>query len=532
MTRYETTKTGLLALLFAALLTVAASALAADHQGGELRIGFTGTLGLDDFDPSVTTARNARIWYSNIYDPLIWQLEPGNFQPGLAVAWEHDDDLTFFRLTLREGVELHDGTPFNADLLVHAVERILDPETDSQKRDTVRDAVRFEAVEDFVFEIEFSAPQPRFMDRLSEYDLSPNSPSAIEALGPDYTINPVSTGPYMVEGWRDERTFVMVRNESWVKPDWMGEEFGQFLDRVIVNFIPERETAAVALERGEVDMVFDPPNFQMSTYVQRDDFATHIIGVGGVPMSLHLNTTRWPTNDLYLRRAIQHVINQEELAQLLFFGVLPPGQGVLSHQDWAFLEGYAERYPYDPELAHEIMAEGGWERDPETGIYHKDGEPATARMVVVDRPWLEIVQQSLQDLGIDLVLEVMGFDARSERHQANEYEINEIGVSGEDPDRPMRTVFHSHHANNNPMFNRSRIANPELDELIERGAAAGDFETRLALYHEAQRIIWDEAVFVPLHEDVYLWAHTTRLSEPVFSNWQMPLFATMYWHAD
>ncbi|RJX25389.1 MAG: hypothetical protein C4554_07535 [Dethiobacter sp.] len=44
--------------------------------------------------------------------------------PGLAARWEASVDGLTWTIHLREGVEFHDGTPFNANAVVHNLWRI------------------------------------------------------------------------------------------------------------------------------------------------------------------------------------------------------------------------------------------------------------------------------------------------------------------------------------------------------------------------------------------------------------------------
>src|SRR5438445_7090725 len=59
-----------------------------------------------------------------IYDPLVaWEMDiaerPGKLIPGLATEWTVDpSDQKQWRFKLRPGVQLHDGSAFNADAVV------------------------------------------------------------------------------------------------------------------------------------------------------------------------------------------------------------------------------------------------------------------------------------------------------------------------------------------------------------------------------------------------------------------------------
>jgi len=54
--------------------------------------------------------------------------EYGQFLPALAESVDVSDDGLVYTLNLREGVQFHDGTPFDADAVVFNLERQADPE--------------------------------------------------------------------------------------------------------------------------------------------------------------------------------------------------------------------------------------------------------------------------------------------------------------------------------------------------------------------------------------------------------------------
>ena len=53
-----------------------------------------------------------------VFDALIYLDPKGNPQPGLAVSWTYNQDLTELELKLRPNVTFHDGTKFNAAAVV------------------------------------------------------------------------------------------------------------------------------------------------------------------------------------------------------------------------------------------------------------------------------------------------------------------------------------------------------------------------------------------------------------------------------
>ncbi len=83
--------------------------------------------GFDILDPNITTFTRVGRMTLHMTDPLIWQVEPGVFVPGLATEWSVNEDATEYTFKLRDDVTFHDGTPFNAEAVKFTFDRIVDP---------------------------------------------------------------------------------------------------------------------------------------------------------------------------------------------------------------------------------------------------------------------------------------------------------------------------------------------------------------------------------------------------------------------
>lgn len=72
-------------------------------------------------DPNLTFQGFTFLITNQIAETLVYKDENG-FQPRLATAWEAVDERTW-RLSLREGVTFHDGTPFDAEAVKYTIDR-------------------------------------------------------------------------------------------------------------------------------------------------------------------------------------------------------------------------------------------------------------------------------------------------------------------------------------------------------------------------------------------------------------------------
>jgi len=108
-----------------------------------------------------------------------------------------------------------------------------------------------------------------------------------------------------------------------------------------------------------------------------------------------------------------------------------------------------------------------------------------------------VIQHDLREIGIEVDVRSHEFAtlyADVLRGQFQMYTLQWVGVT--DPDM-LRRVFHSGQVP--PAgFNRGFYANPEVDRAIDAATLATDDRTRRRLYGEAQRLIAEDAPYVPL----------------------------------
>ena len=92
------------------------------------------TLQPSTFDPQIGASSELGIPLRSVYDTLVYR-DPQSleFVPGLATSWTISPDGLIYTFALRQGVNFHDGTPFNAQAVAANLDRITNPMTASQK---------------------------------------------------------------------------------------------------------------------------------------------------------------------------------------------------------------------------------------------------------------------------------------------------------------------------------------------------------------------------------------------------------------
>ena len=482
---------------------------AAGHERHE-RVGgdliFVNAQVARSLDANVWTATAGARIMRQIYDPLVWQPEGGVFYPGLAESWEVSEDGLEYTFYLRNDVTFHDGTPFNAEAVKYTLDRIADPASKSLQLPRLGPYDRSEVIDEFTVRVVLTESFPVFLSNASEVALAPASPTAIEAMGDDYALNPVATGAFKVREWKDGNTLVLERNEdyNWA-PDFFENQGTAYLDTITYRFIEEPATRVIALETGEADLADGLPHQDVLRLEADDRFVVSSAVMPGLPQILNINVTSFPMTDIAVRRAMLFGVDRQIMADLLFFGINPAANGPLSSASWAYWPGVEEMYPYDPERAVQVLEEAGWiDRDGDGIRENAEGQPLALRHVTSSggsNPKVaEFVQASLLELGFDYNAEIMPYEATARRYADNDYELARLGYHLIDPHDTFFLPFHSSQIEGGGQFNRSRIDDPHIDGLIRAGLDTTDVEERRAIYRDLQEYVMEQALMLPAYE--------------------------------
>jgi peptide/nickel transport system substrate-binding protein len=492
-------------------------------QGGDLIIGYAQEQPTLDAPVPNSDAQSRLL--NSVMDPLVWQPESGVFEPGLARSWESNEDATEFTFALRDDVLFHDGTPFNAEAVKVSFDRIADPELRALLVGLLGPYEGTEVVDEFTARVSFSEPYPLFIDSLTKTGLRPVSPTAVEKFGPDFGQNVVSTGPFKLRSFAEEAVVLERFEEYNWAPAFLEHEGPAFLDTITYRFIPEDSTRVTALETGEVHFIdFTPPQ-QVDRLSADGRFTVDLLYVPGLPQIMQINVDKAPTSELAVRQAIQHAINHQAIVDVVWFGKAKPAYGVLASTTPGYWAGVEEAYPYDPDRARQLLEEAGWVDSDGDGVREKDGQRLELLYVTNSSqvPTAEVVQAMLSEVGIALTVEALSSQASLAKYQENQHHIGRLGEITNDPSA-MCFPVHSRNITGGTQGNRSRYSNPEVDALCDEAAREADWDRRVELYEELQRIIAEEAIIIGGFEQVLINTYSIAVTDVRYDPVARPFF--------
>jgi len=493
---------------------------APEVSGGVLTVGMP--VEPETLDPGDGVYVQEQFIAMNLFDSLLSVAPDGSLHAGLASTWEPNADYSEFTFTLREDVTFHDGTAFKADAVKASFDHIMSEGVlESGGKSLLQDHQYVETVvvDDYTVTVKFGASYPLFLRDAGRQWLSISSPAALEEFGADYGRNPVGTGPFKFVQWDAQSQIVLERNPdyNWA-PEFAAHQGPALLDQVVLRILPEAATRLTAFETGEILIASEPPALDAVAMVDAGTASIQTFAQPGIPAILMINATKAPTDNVNVRKAMILAVNQAELAQTAFQSLGLPATSVISPTTWAYDEGAANLYSYDPEESARLLEEAGWVDSDGDGLREKDGEKLTIDWP--DNPaWSEAFNELLigylTNVGFDVQYRSMDDGAAYEELLAGNYTLVYMYWTRPDP-TPLRYLFHSENTNGGGAW--TNFVNEDLDAALADGDTNTDENARKQDYITAQNIIMENALVLPMFT-----VNTSYLTAPTVQGFSFDL---------
>lgn len=445
--------------------------------GGSLTV-IADTDGLS-LDPTVTAAAAQSVGnlMTPIFDTLIRVDHNGEITSRLATSVESEDQQTWV-IELREGVTFTDGTPFDAEAVKFNWERAQQPTSPM----TVRDASTITSItvtDPTTLEATLTAPSSGFPFLLQGALGMIGSPTAIEEMGEDYGVAPVGAGPFILERRVPGSLYTYTKN-----PDFW-EEGRPYVDDLTINVIGETQQAAASFRAGEADAILsgDP-------VVQRD------LEEGGfepiVPESFGgyqytFNTTREPTDDLRVRKAIVMALDPEDLSNRATAGAAAPWTTLFPETSPYHAPEYQWPFNGDIEEAQDLIDSYVAEHGPVEITYEA---------ISSDRPWADAIAEQVNSQLDDITITIgtVSLQKALDNLYTDQFNLASNSLQGFDPNPVLSNRLLCESGGNNAHY-----CNPEMDRLLMEGLTASQDE-RVDIYRQVQELLVEELPFFPQTE--------------------------------
>ncbi len=410
-------------------------------------------------DVQAVNDRSSRLFTDNIFESLLARDAESQIVPALAESYEPVNDTTW-RFTLREGVTFHNGEPFDAAAAAFSINRMLDPDYETQRSSYINDIVGASAVDGRTLEITTDGIDAVLPIQMTQLAMVP----PVAAAETDFGENPVGTGPYKFVGWDRGREITAVRND-----DYWGE--APAIAELKIRIIPDSQTALAALQTGEVDLVLD-------ILPEQRELVPQVKSVPATEYSyIAFNTYKPELADPRVRIAMNMAIDKELLAETIYGGEATPQLGQMLSDGMLGFNPALEAFPYNPEGAKALLAEAGYPDGFTVNLHAPVGRYLKGEETV------ELVADQLADVGITAEIQLT--------------EWNQYREDGRIPGTEAGAFDLKYGWNSNEWFDASRIeshitcegtsskyCDPEVDTLMNDAAATLDEQARRQMYQD------------------------------------------------
>jgi len=436
-------------------------------------------------DPILHTSNLSRIVSAQIYEPLIDfdpQLRP---VPRLAVRWEREDGGRAWRFELRPGVRWHGGGEMGPDDVSATLRRVLDPLTPSlDLKPLLAGAGNPQITLPFGIRIPFDPPASDSLLPWWSLSILPGG------AGPDPAAAdspPRGSGPYRFASRRAGEWILLERNPDW----WGGEPAIRYL---LFRIFPEALTAVRALELGEIDIAMLRPADRGRADLAQARFRVHTVETPSVYAVLwNLRSPGGMFADARVRRALTLALDRPALAGRLRRGAARVA-ATLYPPLWQRGRETVPPLPFDPGEASRLLDEAGWRDGDGDGWRERDGAVFSFPLLYaledeLRRDTALLLQADLARVGVRVRLQRVEPVALVRRLRQHDF-IAAVHAWRLDPEPYGYSLLHSSQASGG--LNYGGYADPVLDRLLEREAAAADPEARAAAGLEIEKRLRQE----------------------------------------
>ncbi|KSR39839.1 MULTISPECIES: ABC transporter substrate-binding protein [Pseudomonas aeruginosa group] len=435
----------------------------------------------------------------------------GAVVPSLAERWTVSDDGLNYRFDLRQDVRFHRTAYFkpsralNADDVVFSFRRMLDPADPwhkvaqngfphAQSMQLPQLIKRVEKSGDHQVLFVLDHPDATFLPMLSMGFASIYSAEYADQLmkaGTPEKLNaqPIGSGPFVFKRFQKDAVVRYAANPEYFagKPA---------VDALIFAITPDANVRLQKLRRGECQIALSPKPLDVES--ARKDASLKVEQTPAFMTAfVALNTQHPPLDDPEVRQAINLAFDRASYLQAVFEGSASAATGIYPPNTW----GYARdipAYPHDPEQARKLLA---GKQLAELNIWTR---PSGSLLNPNPSLGAQLLQSDLAEVGIKASIRVIEWGELIRRAKNGEHDLLFMGWAGDngDPDNFLTPQFSC--ASVKSGLNFARYCEPALDKLIADGKAASDQAQRGRLYHQAQKLIHEQALWLPLaHPTAY-----------------------------
>ncbi len=490
--------------LFMVALMLGAADPGVALAGDTLRIGMAAEATTLDPHALNIAPNNAIGWH--LFDALTHVDERTRLVPGLARSW-HVVSPTEWEFRLRDDVQFHDGSAFEAADVIASIERVRRL-PNGQFSSFVQRLIDVRAVDRHTIRIRTATPYALVPLDLNSVFIISHRHAEAPSANFDQGSAAVGTGPWRLTRFERGERVLLDRNEHY----W-GEQ--AHWPRAEMRMISGEQARVAALLGGDLDMIEAVPGsavvrlrndarFTLAQTVSWRTLFFHLDQRAQVPALIRrTDGSRMAVNPLTDRRvrlALAAAIDREAIIDKLLDGTARPASnlvapGVFGHDDSLAVPRF------DPAAARRLLADAGYRAGFNLTVAAPNNRyPADARIA-------QAVAAMFSRIGVRTEVASMPINVYLGRARRGEFAVALLGWGSFSGDLALRSLLATRDpSRGNGTWNWSYYHSADLDAMIERAFAELDPDRRAAQVRAAMHLAMTDQAVIPLHHQNALWA--------------------------
>jgi peptide/nickel transport system substrate-binding protein len=443
-----------------------------------------------------------------------------------------DEDTWSMTVTwkLRDDIFWADGEQVTVDDVIFTWDALIEADAYISAMDYTES---LEKIDDFTFTVNYyeGSVYPAYAVQFGGEDFFVYPEHYCDAEAGFYEWNcddqPLSSGPYILEEWVDDDHLTFVRNPNYF------EEGKPYIDKVIVQIVPEEPVKQAMMLQGDADLHYWPAEPASNVYKEPGN------GTQWVKSPTERWVMRFTPNlkvkgdretphpflsDVRVRRALRMSVDVDTIINDIFLGYGVPVWTEFFRPPFDVCD--TPRPEYDLEGAAALLEEAGWVDTDEDGVREcrgcpnaEEGTPMTMEFVIYAEygETLELTQQFIaetwKELGIDTDLQIIEGailwaeeeDGGTEIAGLFELDMWDDGYPGTDPSDFMWYPYYSESD-----WNYGQWVNEDADVWIDELFTLYE-EDQIAAACELAAILEDELPVILLFSTLEMHGLSDRL---------------------
>lgn len=297
---------------------------------------------------------------------------------------------------------------------------------------------------------------------------------------------PIGTGPFVFQRFQKDAVVRYRANAAYFagKPT---------VDPLIYAITPDANVRLQKLKRDECQMALSPKPLDIAE-AGKDGNLKVATTPAFMTAFVAINSQHPPLDKPEVRQAINLAFDKTSYLKAVFEDTAIAANGPYPPNTWSYAKDLPG-YPTDLKKARAMLTKAGLADGFSTTIWTR---PSGSLLNPNPSLGAQMLQADLAKVGIEAEIKVIEWGELIRRAKAGEHDLLFMGWAGDngDPDNFLSPQFSCAAVKSGTNF--ARFCDSRLDQLISAGRTTNDQSVRSRLYQQAQALIQQQALWLPL----------------------------------